>query len=190
MLRRRYALLGTILLLIILAGMFALPFINRARQQTFPICPRNLRELGQALTLYAMDHQNHLPDRLEDVLLMDINITPEVLICPSSSDEKAGGTTPAEWVSGIRSSMPLSIDDKTDHRRCSYIYVGKGLITKDLTPETILIYEPLANHDNDGINILFGDGHAEFIDRDRARKLIEALPTTRSTTATTSQISR
>ena len=35
------------------------------------------------------------------------------------------------------------------------------------------IYEKLDNHNRDGINMLFGDGHVEFIVLDRAVEMIE-----------------
>jgi len=60
-----------------------------------------------------------------------------------------------------------------------------------LKATTVLLYEPLANHDNDGMNILFGDGHVEFVHPAEARRLIASLPSTNPAThATTAAAAR
>ncbi len=137
----------------------------------------NLRQLGQGLMLYAGDHQKHLPDTLED-LMRDYDITAEFYICPSSSDEKAPGANAEQRIANMRArGLPTQLSSATTQpsRYCSYIYAGKGLTSDQLTPKTILVYEPLANHDNDGINILFGDGHVDFVARDKAIERIAAM---------------
>ena len=48
---------------------------------------------------------------------------------------------------------------------------GKGLTSKTVLRNQVLVYEPLANH-TDGITVLLGDGHAEFIDNTRATKVL------------------
>ena len=43
------------------------------------------------------------------------------------------------------------------------------------TSTTVVMYEPLTNHNNDGINVLFADIHIEFVRMDEAMEKIEAL---------------
>ena len=50
----------------------------------------------------------------------------------------------------------------TSSGHLSYIYLGKEMNTKTISPDTIVAYEPLSNH-GDGSNVLFGDGHVEFV---------------------------
>ena len=62
----------------------------------------------------------------------------------------------------------------------SYLYNGRGLSTGTATDQTVVAYEPLTNHENDGGNVLFGDGHVEFFNRAALQKI---LPTTSPSTA-------
>src|SRR5690348_626664 len=75
--RNRIAVIAVILAVIVVGFWFSIPYINIVRQPAFPKCASNMRQLGQALTLYAMDHQNRLPDTLEEVLATE-EISPEV----------------------------------------------------------------------------------------------------------------
>ena len=45
----------------------------------------------------------------------------------------------------------------------SYIYLGKGMNARTVSADTVVAYEPLSNHENDGSNVLFGDGRVKFI---------------------------
>jgi prepilin-type processing-associated H-X9-DG protein len=54
---------------------------------------------------------------------------------------------------------------------CSYVYCGAGQ-TPSADAGIVLAYEPLANHSNDGMNALFGDGHVEFVFGGGARSIL------------------
>jgi prepilin-type processing-associated H-X9-DG protein len=105
----------------------------------------------------------NFPDSLA-TLLLSTDLTAECLICPSSNDEKAPGATPAEQAANLQS-----------HGHLSYIYLGNGLTTTTATSTTPVAYEPLMNHDDDGTNILFGDGHVEWFNRPGAARIIPGL---------------
>ena len=52
--------------------------------------------------------------------------------------------------------------------------------------DAIVLCEPPANHNGDGGNVLFGDGHAEWIPQPRLGRLIAAATaTTRPVSAAT-----
>ena len=132
------------------------PAANRVK------CGSNLRMIGQAIMLYANENQGRYPDKLGD--LMDQGITTTVFICPASNDEAAvpGPTTQASSAN-VHAGGHLS-----------YIYLGKGLTGTQ--PATMVIaYEPLTNHANTGMNVLFGDGHVDFIFLPAATTLIAEL---------------
>jgi prepilin-type processing-associated H-X9-DG protein len=162
---------------IVIAGWVALPWINRAREAAGPRCSSNMRQLGYALTIYANENHARLPDTLEE-MLASIDITNHVLICPSCNDEIAAGNNASEVIANIRArGLPARIEEPaTRPRHCSYIYLGKGLSKDALTPATVVVVEPLANHDGDGINVLYGDGRVEFINAAKAKGLIHFLP--------------
>jgi len=45
-------------------------------------------------------------------------------------------------------------------------------LTNAVGADTVVLYEPMTNHDNDGINILWGDGHVSFHSRQEAQQII------------------
>jgi prepilin-type processing-associated H-X9-DG protein len=80
-----------------------------------------------------------------------------MLCCPSSSDTAAPTTA--------QSSLPT-------HR--SYVYVGSNLDAKS-SPDAVWVLEDPANHDLMGGNILFADGHAEFVNLPQFMSILQNL---------------
>jgi prepilin-type processing-associated H-X9-DG protein len=75
-------------------------------------------------------------------------MSPEVFVCPSGNTAVPGGLNPqqqAKWV-----------DENSD-----YIYLG-ATMKANMDSETILAYEKPNNHDNQGVNVLFNDGHVDW----------------------------
>lgn len=143
-----------------------LPDLCRPRETANRVkCASNLKQLGSALLVYANAHDGHYPDTLEQLVLADMDLTKDVFVCPSSNDEAADASTPAEIAASFSKS-----------HRLSYLYFAKGLTTsaRDDTP---LMAEPLDNHDRDGVNILFADGHVDFCQKQSAQKILgDKLP--------------
>lgn len=161
---RRLAFLGVGLL--VTAAGFALGWhdFNRARVgNRGSTCASNLRQIGQAILLYANENDGSYPLRLEDLLLTQ-EIGSEVMICPASSDTKALGATPEQVAADLSKGGHLS-----------YIYIGQGLNKKTVGPKTIVIYEPLTNHGGEGIHVLYGDGHVTWQDKKEATVILSKL---------------
>jgi prepilin-type processing-associated H-X9-DG protein len=55
----------------------------------------------------------------------------------------------------------------------SYIYIPN--LTGGVSADTVVLYEPLTNHTNQGINVLFGDGHVEFLRKATATGMISEI---------------
>ena len=179
-------------------------------------CASNLRQIGQALLLYANDHQGAYPrvvyiggpdpkptwgtpDQPNDVtgamflLLRTQDITSDVFTCPSSNAEKdlfGGGTNgplnrtnfssikknlsysmhnpyvrdgvvPADdktyWTSGMSAEFPIAADLNPGT-------AGGDDVTKariDMSARDMKVANS-NNHDKDGQNILYGDGHVAW----------------------------
>jgi len=127
-------------------------------------CGSNLRQLGIAIKQYARDHAGQYPDNFQTLHVSTDGFAPaEVFTCPSSNAERAPGTTPAEQSSHL-----------SDPTYCSYVYHGAGLKTP-VDGTQIIIVEFLTNHDYEGINVLFGDGHVEWTNSTEARALLSKL---------------
>jgi prepilin-type processing-associated H-X9-DG protein len=143
-------------------------------------CASNLRQIGLAITNYAKSHGGEYPPSL--AVLVGQEISPEVLTCPSSNDVAASGTNTDEAIAELTAAE----SNAPGHKDClSYVYVGRGLNANTATDRTIVAYEPLDNHDGDGTNVLFGDGHIEFegkqmwpkIAADAGVKVVKSLAT-------------
>jgi prepilin-type processing-associated H-X9-DG protein len=124
-------------------------------------CGSNLRQIGQGLMLYANDHKGRYPADLV-TLIFETDLNPEVFVCPSSNDEKATGPT----------TQALREDFAKPHR-CSYIYCGN--MSANSPADMVLAYENPENHENDGMNVLYNDGHVDWIHGESARRLFADL---------------
>lgn len=70
-------------------------------------------------------------------------------------------------------------------RTVRYTYIGGGRLFSSFGQDEPLAYDPLGNYGpEDGSNVLFGDGHVEYLDR---RQFIDRVlkATTKPTTSTT-----
>jgi hypothetical protein len=112
-------------------------------------CASNLHQIGRVIALYRSHHAGRYPDDLA-TLLTEGKLAPAVFVCPSADDAPAAGATTQEILADFA---------KPHHR--SYSYHGKGLIDP-VDPNRVIAAEPLSNHDDEGIDVLFGDGHAEW----------------------------
>lgn len=88
-------------------------------------------------------------------ILKQTDLTSDALICPSSSDTNGNGVlTPGHL---------------------SYVYLGKGL-TNPVASTAVLAYEPMSHH-GDGMNVLYGDCHVEWLTRAQALVMLRNLKT-------------
>lgn len=140
-----------------------LPSLNRARETANRVkCASNMRIIGQAILLYSNENRGSFPVKLEDLLLTQ-SIDSTVFVCPSTSDTPAPGSSPDAAAQNLSAGSHLS-----------YVYVGQGL-TNMATHDTVVLYEPMTNHDSDGMNVLYGDGHVEFQLKNEAQRIIDEI---------------
>jgi prepilin-type processing-associated H-X9-DG protein len=137
-----------------------LPALNRAREQANRVkCASNMRQIGLAAIMYANAHGGQFPDDL-DTILTSGTLQPFVVICPSSGDTPPSGASTQAMVADMKNPGHLS-----------YVYVGKGL-TVSSSADTVVMYEPTANHSGDGMNALFADGHVEWLTGPEAQSIL------------------
>ncbi len=141
-----------------------LPSLNRARQMANTIkCQSNVRIIGQALQVYASQNRGAYPDTLAP-LLADGTLSADALVCPSSNDTAAAGPTAQARAANLQTGGHLS-----------YVYLGKGMNAHSTASNTVVLYEPPANHGKDGITVLFGDGHVEFVRGSSGQRLVNEV---------------
>jgi hypothetical protein len=108
-------------------------------------CAANLRQIGQSCRAHA--EQPSSGGRFP-ATFNDIlgDIGPESLYCPGDAVRPNGR---------------------------SYVYCGEGL-TIESPGESVVAYEPLANHKGKGLHVLQLDGRVRWLDRKQAKAFLAA----------------
>jgi len=129
------------------AGMFALSWIRRLGDRTR--CMANLQQIGMAANMYAQNHRMCLPKspKLLDPYLADPGETRK---CPAAEEHRDGG-----YVYHVRPNARLY-----DIRQPAM---------------AILACDRKGNHD-DGRNVVFADGHVEFLTEKRFQRVLSQEP--------------
>lgn len=130
-----------------------LPSFGRAREPANRVkCASNLRQIGHAVLLHAIDHPDQpTPDIFS--LLNSEHIAPSMLICPSSRAYQARG--PEE-------------QDTASMTVITYAWAGTAS-PQDLTADMVLAFDLEHHQPKDGatgagVNVLLGDGSVIFVD--------------------------
>ena len=131
---------------------------NRARSAG------NEHQLGVAILLYQQDHHGQYPDTLGQLTTV-ANVGPDVFLqpglnhAPPPNYDQMSATDKAKWV-----------DDNAD-----YVYYGKGLRT-DVDASRVILRERDGSNADGGVNVLYGDGHAEYQPAAAARDPMTGKP--------------
>jgi prepilin-type processing-associated H-X9-DG protein len=140
-----------------------LPSLNRARETANRVkCASNLKQIGSAILLYSNENRGAYPPDLKTALATQ-DITSDVFVCPSSNDTPAPGADNKLQAANLGAGGHLS-----------YVYVGAGL-TNSASPDAVVVYEPTSNHNADGMNVLYGDGHVAFLPKVQAQHVLDEL---------------
>ena len=159
----RVAMVVIVLVLIYVVGGLLAPLLNSPHPQSPRVrCASNLRQIGQGIQMYANDHAGKLPDDFSTLLEAE-DLSPEVFVCPEGTATPPSGPTTQAIMAAMKKPGAVS-----------YIYLVKGLTSADLNqnPDIVLAYEPLSNHGGSGMNVLFGDGHVEFLTRSEGMRIL------------------
>jgi prepilin-type processing-associated H-X9-DG protein len=144
-----------------LAVSILLPALNSARERANRVkCASNMRQIGMGMLMYANDHKGVFPQDLGQ--LIDYDLNPDVFICPSGNTQRAGPDVlrdpkkRADWV----------------NQNSDYVFLAPGI--RNLAPAaTIVLHEKLEDHNRQGMNLLYGDGHVEWQPAPRAMMMIQ-----------------
>jgi len=135
-----------------------LPPLNRARETANRVkCASNMRQIGMGILMYANDHQGNYPPDL-GTLVKTGSVTAAVFVCPSAKTSPPGQMTrdeSADWVNA----------------NSDYIYIGANL-KQGADPSVVVCYEKDDDHGGNGMNLLFADGHVEFMQLEAAHQAI------------------
>ena len=124
----------------------------------------NLRQIGQAILLYTNDHQGEYPDSFQTIFLNE-DVTSWVFVSPSRAETPAIGSTTQATAGQMGAGGHLS-----------YVYLGRGLSANTVSPNTIVAYEMIPSPGG-GTNVLFGDGHVEWVGPATAAKIVSRAGT-------------
>lgn len=118
-------------------------------------CASHLQQIGQAIYLYADENQGAMPPNLA-VLSDTVDLPAEVFVCPSADETTSAATRPDALVADLAPGGG----------HLSYIYVAGLGRYATLTASDVVAFESPGRHPKsfDGANLLFGDGHVEFVE--------------------------
>jgi len=118
--------------------------LSRARELSKRMaCAANMKAIGTTLMIYSHDHSDQGPLTLDMLVEMGL-VDAKQIVCPSAN--------------------PASPN---------YIFVAGSADAEGGDSESVVMYEPKANHGGEGGNFLFTDGHASFERGDRYDELVE-----------------
>lgn len=141
-----------------------LPALNAAKERANRVkCAVNLKQIGTGCILYANDNKGRYPATLGD--LVDADLNPDVFVCPAS-----GTAIPPPDIGRDPRRAKDWINANAD-----YVYlggVGPGKVNINHPADTVLAHEKFENHEEEGINILFNDGHVEWMILPQAEELL------------------
>jgi prepilin-type processing-associated H-X9-DG protein len=154
--------LGVISLVVWTIALLSLPpaVIKARRAAMYVQCASQLRQIGMAAQMYAVQNRGFLPATLDDLVTPSF-IPAQLLICPAAN--------------GDASKPPAS---RGKFGNYSYVYLGVGRRIQSIPSpaNTPLAYEPPTNHagDRGEINVVYVDGHVELL-TGPAAQLVRAL---------------
>lgn len=115
-------------------------------------CASNLKQIGQALLIYANEsHGAFAPDFA--TLLVTTDLVGEVFVCSHSGDKP----THDRDLKRVRVQF-------ASRGHNSYAYAPPPIKWSELDPNDVIAFERNSHYDNDaGMNVLFGDGHVDYL---------------------------
>ena len=134
------------LIVVAIVGILAaIPGLYHARAVALQaVCASNMRQVSISLMMYADEYKGEYPPDLPALVSEGYLPEPAILQCPAMRDEHAYATS--------------------SDSQAAYIYIRPEALKEIKDPSThIVLYESPTNHDGRGINVLYVDGHVEFV---------------------------
>jgi len=134
-----------------------LPSLNRSRLVANRVkSASNLRQIGQGMLLYANENKGKYPKTMGELLLTQ-DLTIEVFVNPATKTK-----TP---MNKNKDEQALWVTKDSD-----YEYLGDGKTSQ--TPADVVVAHEKFSPRAEGVNMLFGDGHVEFMLNAQAQQML------------------
>ena len=121
----------------------------------------NMRMIGLGLLMYANESNGAFPPNLAIVAATQ-DLPSEVFVAPQSNLDRAAPDPDGKWAYKIVPGGP----------HCSYIYVYRPDFTDQMHASTVVLYEPPSINSDGGANVLYADGHVDWLDAKKAKAVI------------------
>ncbi len=137
-----------------------LPALNSARERAQRIkCGSNLRQIGVSVMIYATDNGGKYPPDL-GTLVTATDLPAGVFVCPSgNTPPPPPGMKPADAAAWVNAHS-------------DYIYLGAGKKNGAIGGNDVLAYEKPGAHGGQGMEVLYGDGHVDWVTAAQSQQLM------------------
>ena len=158
------------------------------------VCGTNLKGLSTAMMVYCNDYDDILPtENWCDLLIEEADVSPKSFVCPQSdaiegeSSYALNKNVAGKDIGKLSSQVVLlfETDKGIEGTRSTSVFTRRHHQTLDIYDEDTMVYkdrfnqlggpEDVALHHNDngqqGCNIVFADGHTEYVTKDRVPEL-------------------
>jgi prepilin-type processing-associated H-X9-DG protein len=139
-----------------------LPSMNRARGMADRVkSANNLRMIGQGCLLYANENKGKYPPSLGDIAVNE-DLAPDAFFKPGHQRRPPAETAnhPKELAAWINANS-------------DYVYLGQGKTVQAAGRQDVIAYEK-HGPGSEGANVLFGDGHVEWVNASRLKPIMGA----------------
>ncbi|MDY7011501.1 MAG: DUF4190 domain-containing protein [Planctomycetota bacterium] len=136
---------GPVLMIALIVAL-ALPALGYAKEQARQaLCQANLNGIGKSIIIYSSENNDAYPPNLE-MMISSSGMPKELMRCPS---------------------------DKSN-RDCDYFYSPPAEKTsEDTNDQTIIACDFKSNHSGKGRNVLFSDGHVQWLTEEQFQQELQ-----------------
>ncbi|HEX8342443.1 MAG TPA: hypothetical protein VF624_16185 [Tepidisphaeraceae bacterium] len=124
----------------------------------------NMRQIGLGLRMYAAESSGAFPPDLA-TLAATQDLPAGVFIAMRSQLDRAAPDPDGKWAHKIVPSGP----------HCSYVYAYRPDFTDQMPASTVVLYEPPSINPDGGANVLYADGHTNWLDAKTAKAVIDQV---------------